>query len=89
VATFAALVPDLDGAAELVGVAAQGDHLADEDGVDLVEDAVEADGAVLVDTALLREEEEAAEVDVGVGQADVGGALGPAVERASWTPSSP
>jgi hypothetical protein len=58
----AALIVDLDAAGEVAGVVAQGDGLADQRGVDLEDDAVETDGAVLLDLALLLEEEEVGEV---------------------------
>ena len=61
------VVDDCDGSRRRgVWVVTQGDGLADEHGVDLVEPAVEADGTVLHDAALGLEEEEVVEVEVGV-----------------------
>ena len=54
----AALDDDGDAAREVRWVVAQRDGLADQRGVDLEDDAVEADGAVLLDLALLLEEKE-------------------------------
>ena len=67
-----AVVDDLDGARRrCVGVVAQGDGLADEHGVDLVESSVETDGAVFHDAAFGLEQEEVVEVEAGVGEAHV------------------
>ena len=72
---------DLDGARRrCVGVVAQGDELPDEVGVDLVEPAVEADGAVFHHTAFGLEEEEVVEVGAGVGVAHVRACERPLVE---------
>ena len=54
------------------GVVAQDDVLPDEDGIGLVEAAVQADGAVLVDAAPGFEEEGVVEVEGGVGVAHAG-----------------
>ena len=62
-------------------VVAQGDGLADEHGVDLVESAVEAHGAVFHHAAFGLEEEEVVEVCAGVGVAHVRACEGPLVER--------
>ena len=53
-------------------VVAQDDPLPDEEGIDLVEAAVQADGAILVDAAPGLEEEDLVEVEGGVGVADSG-----------------
>ena len=72
---------DLDGARRRsVGVVAQEDGLADEHGIDLVESAVEADGAVLHHAAFGLEEEQLVEVEAVVGVAHVVGAERPLVE---------
>ena len=54
------------------GVVAQDDVLPDQERIDLVEAAVQADGAVLVDAALDLEEEGVVEVEGGVGVAHAG-----------------
>ena len=64
-----------------VGVVAQGDGFAHEHGVDLVESAVEADGAVFHHAAFGLEEEEVVEVGAGVGVAHVVPGERPLVER--------
>ena len=51
-------------------VVAQDDLLPDEEGIDLVEAAVQADGAIFVDAAPGLEEEDGVEVEGGVGVAD-------------------
>ena len=67
-----AVVDDLEGARRrCVGVIAQGDGLADEHGVDLVEPTVQADGAVFHHAAFGLEQEEVVEVEAGVGEAHV------------------
>jgi hypothetical protein len=58
----AALDDDGDAAREPRGVIAERDGLADQRGVDLEDDAVEADGAVVLDLALLFKEKELGEV---------------------------
>ena len=64
------VVDDLDGSRRRrIGVVSQGDGVADEHGIDLVETTVEADGAVFHDAALGLEEEEVVEVRGGVGVA--------------------
>ena len=68
---------DGDAAREPRGVVAERHGLADERGVDLEDDAVETDGAVGLDLALLLEEEERGEV-LG-GERDVAGGGGPAL----------
>ena len=76
-----AVVDDGDGACRwCVGVVAQGDELPDEVGVDLVESAVEAHGAVFHHAAFGFEEEEVVEVGAGVGVAHVVACEGPLVE---------
>src|SRR3989304_1588738 len=54
----AALDDEGDAAGQPRGVVAQRDGLADERGIDLEDDAVEADGAIVLDLALLLEEKE-------------------------------
>ena len=77
-----AVVQDRDGSvAGDGGVVQQDDVLADERGVDLVQGALEADGAVLADTALEAVAEERVEIGVGADEADAGGGAGPGVER--------
>jgi hypothetical protein len=61
---------DLNAAGGAGRVVAEGDGLADERGVDLIGDAVETDGAVLLDLAFLLEEEDLTQV--ARGQLDVG-----------------
>ena len=63
------------------GIVQQDDVLADERGVDLVEGALEADGAVLADAALEAVAEERVEIGVGADKADAGGGAGPGIER--------
>ena len=75
----AALVVDLDAAREMARVVPQGDGLADQRGIDLEDDAVETDRAVLLDLALLLEEEEVGEVLRR--QRHVGGGAGPLLAR--------
>ena len=58
---------DGDAAREPRGVVAERDGLADEGGVDLEDDAVETDGAVGLDLALLLEEKERREVSPALG----------------------
>ena len=75
------VVDDLDGARRrCVGVVAQGDGLADEPGVDLVEPCVEAHRSVFHHAAFGLEEEEVVEVGAGVGRAPVVVCEGPRVE---------
>ena len=75
------VVDDCDGSRRRgVWVVTQGDGLADEHGVDLVEPTVEAQRAVLHDAALGLEEEEVVEVCAGVGVAHVRACEGPLVE---------
>ena len=58
-----AVVDDLDGPRRRrLGVVAQGDGLADEHGIDIVETSVETQRAVLHDAAFGLEEEEVIEV---------------------------
>ena len=64
-----------------VRVVAQGDPLPDEDGIDLVEPAVEADGAVLVYDARGLEEKDLVEVERGIGVAHAGRGERPLLER--------
>ena len=63
-----------------MGVVAQGDGLADEPGVDLVEPCVEAHRWVFHHAAFGLEEEEVVEVCAGVGRAHVVACEGPRVE---------
>src|SRR6266849_6146945 len=69
---------DLDAAGGAGRVVAECDGLADERGVDLIGDAVETDGAVLLDFAFLLEEEDLTQV--ARGQLDVGRGGGPAID---------
>ena len=64
-----------------MGVVAQGDGLADEPGVALVEPCVEAHRSVFHHAAFGLEEEEVVEVGAGVGRAHVVACEGPLVER--------
>ena len=70
---------DVNAAGRAGRVIAERDGLADERGVDFVHDAVEADGAVLLDLAFLLEEEDLRQV--GGRELDVRGAGGPAIDR--------
>ena len=79
VADGAALHDDGDAAREVRGVVAERDGLADERGVDFEDDAVETDGAVVLDLALLLEEKERGEV-LGR-ERDVVGGAGPLLPR--------
>src|SRR5262245_38290043 len=76
-----AAMPDVDRAAFLRRVVAQDHGFADERSVDLVEHAIEAAGAIACDAALLLEEEELAQVELGPGNADIGRPHRPRVER--------
>ena len=81
-ACAAAVVDDLDGSRRRrLGVVTQGDGLADEHGIDLVESAVQAHRAVFHDAAFGLEEEEVVEVGGGVGVAHVVPSERPLVER--------
>ena len=72
------VVDDLDGGRRrCVGVVAQGDGLADEPGVALVEPCVEAHRWVFHHAAFGLEEEEVVEVCAGVGRAHVVACEGP------------
>ena len=62
-------------------VVAQDDLLPDEEGIDLVEAAVQADGAILVDEAPGLEEEDLVEVEGGIGVADACTGQCPLLER--------
>jgi len=61
------------------GVVAQRDDVADQRRVHFVRDAVQTDGAILLDCALLLEEKHVPQFPVW--QADVGGRRGPALAR--------
>jgi hypothetical protein len=61
-AAGAAVDDDGDAARQPRGVIAQRDGLTDERGVDFEDDAVEADGAIVLDLALLFKEKELGEV---------------------------
>ena len=76
---WAARKQDVDTAGGAGGVVAERDGLADERGVDFVDNAVETDGAIGLDLAFLLEEEEVGEIIAG--QLDVRGRGGPAVDR--------
>lgn len=75
----ASLDDDRDIAGEARRVIAQRHRLADERGVDLEDDAVEADGAILLDLSFLLEEKERGQVLRG--QRDVVGGAGPLLAR--------
>ena len=70
---------DVDTAGRAGRVIAKRDGLAHQGGVDLVDDAMQADGAVLLDFAFLLEEEDLRQV--GGRELDVRGAGGPAIDR--------
>ena len=77
-----AVEDDLQGASGgCRGVVAQDDGAADEDGVDLVESSLEADGAVLHDAAPVLEQEHVVEHRAGVGIPHAGAGGRPPVER--------
>jgi len=63
------------------GVVAQGEGLAHQGRIDLIDHPVQAHGAVLLHPALGFEEEDLVEVERGVGAADVRAGTGPALER--------
>ena len=65
-------------------IVAEHDGLADEEGVDLVEASVEADGSVLHDAALGLEQEQVVEVGAGVGVAHVGAGGGLWIMPRRW-----
>ena len=70
---------DLDPADGVGRVVAERDGLAHEGGVDLIDDAMEADRAVLLDLAFLLEKEDLTEV--AARELDVGGGGGPSINR--------
>ena len=77
-----AVVDDLDGSRRrCIGVVTQGDGFADEDGIDLVEPAVQAQRAVFHHAAFGLEEEEVVEVGGGVEVAHVVPGERPLLER--------
>ncbi|MGC4000009.1 MAG: hypothetical protein QM767_22265 [Anaeromyxobacter sp.] len=78
VAGALALGPHLHRSAGPRGIEAESDGLADQGGLDLVDVAIETDGPVAGDLALLLLEEEV--VDVGAQVADLVGERRPAVE---------
>ena len=75
----AALDDDGDTAREPREAVAQRDGLTDQRGVDLEDDAVEADGAIVLDLALLLEEKERGQILCG--ERDVVGGAGPLLAR--------
>ena len=64
---FASLEVDVDGPAAAGRVEAHGDGLADQASIDLVDDALQADGAVLLNLAVELEEEQFIEVTLRAG----------------------
>jgi hypothetical protein len=63
------------------GIVAQGNVFSDERGIHLIDDAVEAHGAVFLDLALGLEEEDLVEVQGRVWEVHLIGAAGPALQR--------
>ena len=78
---LAPLEVDVHGTASAGGVEAEQDGLADKRGIDLVDDAEEADGAVPLDLAFLLEEKHLVQFRFRPDQVDVVGGHHPAVER--------
>ena len=80
------IMPDLDSTSGRGRIVTQGDPLADQRGIDLVDDAVEADGAVGFDLAHGLEQEQIVEIDTGLDEADPLGRGRPVIERGSARP---
>src|SRR5713101_1751484 len=78
---FAPLEVDVHGPATALRIEAQSDGLADQRGIDLVHDPVQADRAVALDLAFLLEEKQIVEIRSRTHEADVLSRHRPAVER--------
>ena len=75
------LMPDLDRLAGAAGVIAQRHPFADQGGIDFIDDAVEADGAIGIDLTHGLEQKQRVKIGGGADKGDLLGGRRPAIKR--------